>query len=110
MKDMDQIKKEAEEYKNYSKRKLSFVIFMYSLLKFFNNESLNFITSFLLFSTPILLLTFSTFSILMCVVLHYFIVWKLVVKKIGVKLVSDTDVKEINSIIEILKSYKETQK
>lgn len=108
MKDMDQIKKEAEEYKNYSKRKLSFIISMYSLLRFFNNESLNFVTSFLLFSTPILLLTFSTFSILMCVVLHYFIVWKLVVKKIGVKLVSDTDVQEINSIIEILKSYKES--
>ena len=108
MKDMDQIKKEAEEYKNYSKRKLSFIILMYSLLRFFNNESLNFVTSFLLFSTPILLLTFSTFSILMCVVLHYSIVWKLVVKKIGVKLVSDTDVEEINSIIEILKSYKET--
>lgn len=105
---MDQIKKEAEEYKNYSKRKLSFIISMYSLLRFFNNESLNFVTSFLLFSTPILLLTFSTFSILMCVVLHYFIVWKLVVKKIGVKLVSDTDVQEINSIIEILKSYKES--
>ena len=108
MKDMDKIKKEAEEYKNYSKRKLSFIISMYSLLRFFNNESLNFVTSFLLFSTPILLLTFSTFSILMCVVLHYFIVWKLVVKKIGVKLVSDTDVQEINSIIEILKSYKES--
>lgn len=105
---MDQIKKEAEEYKNYSKRKLSFIISMYSLLRFFNNESLNFVTSFLLFSTPILLLTFSTFSILMCVVLHYFIVWKIVVKKIGVKLVSDTDVQEINSIIEILKSYKES--
>lgn len=108
MKDMDKIKKEAEEYKNYSKRKLSFIISMYSLLRFFNNEALNFITSFLLFSTPILLLTFSTFSILMCVVLHYSIVWKLVVKKIGVKLVSDTDVEEINSIIEILKSYKES--
>jgi len=107
MKDMNQIRKEAEEYKNYSKRKLSFVISLYSLLRFFNNETLNFITSFVLFSTPILLLTFSTFSILMCIVLHYLIVWKLVVKKIGVKLVSDTDVEEINSIIDILKSYKE---
>lgn len=106
MKDMDQIKKEAEVYKNRSKKSLSFVIFMYSFLRMLNNDNFNFITSFVLFSTPILYLTFSNFSILMCVILHYFIVWKLVVKKIGVKLVSDTDVEEINSIINILKSYK----
>lgn len=107
---MDQIKNEAEVYKNNSKKSLSFIIFIYSLLRSLNSDNLNFITSFVLFSTPILYLTFSNFSILMCVVLHYFIVWRLVIKKIGVKLVSDTEAKEIDSIIDILKSYKERGK
>ena len=67
---------EADIYKNYSKKRLKKVIATYKFFKILNDDTLNFIFSFLIISVPQILIFGLSFEILLFSILfHFFVCW-----------------------------------
>lgn len=103
---IDKITKEAEEYKGYSKKRLKKVIATYKFFQLLNDDTLNFVFSFILVLLPqVLLFGFTTGVIVISILFHFLFVWKIVVKKYKFKLIKDNEKKEIDGVISILNDY-----
>jgi len=97
---------EAEVYKNYPKKHLKKVIATYKFFKLLNDDTLNFVFSFLTVIVPqILIFGFSFGILLFSVLFHFFVCWLYMVKYKNIKLVTDVEKEEIDIILKILKDY-----
>ena len=97
---------EAEVYKNYPKKRLKKVIATYKFFKLLNDDTLNFVVSFILVLLPqVLLFGFTTGVIIMSILFHFLFVWKIVIEKYKFKLIKDNERKEIDEVLSILNDY-----
>ena len=97
---------EAEVYKNYPKKHLKKVIATYKFFKLLNDDTLNFVFSYLTVIVPqILIFGFSFGILLFSVLFHFFVCWLYMVKYKNIKLVTDEEKEEIVVILKILKDY-----
>ena len=104
--DNNKITKEAEEYKGYSKKRLKKVIATYKFFQLLNDDTLNFIFSFVLVLLPqVLFFGFTTGVIVFSILFHFLFVWKIVIKKYNFKLIKDNERKEIDGVLSILNDY-----
>ena len=104
--DNNKIIKEAEEYKGHSKKRLKKVIATYKFFKLLNDDTLNFVVSFILVLLPqVLLFGFTTGVIIISILFHFLFVWKIVILKYKFKLIKDNERKEIDEVITILNDY-----
>ena len=104
--DKNKITKEAEEYKGHSKKRLKKVIATYKFFKLLNDDTLNFVFSFVLVLLPqVLLFGFTTGAIVFSILFHFLFVWKIVIKKYNFKLIKDNERKEIDGVLSILNDY-----
>lgn len=102
----EKIVKEAENYKNYSKKDLKKVIATYKFFKLLNDDTLNFVFSFVLVLLPqVLFFGVSLGSFIFSVIFHFFVVWQIVVKTYKLKLVKNEEKKDIEDILTILNDY-----
>jgi hypothetical protein len=104
--DNNKIIKEAEEYKGYSKKRLKKVIATYKFFQLLNDDTLNFVFSFVLVLLPqVLLFGFTIGVIIISILFHFLFVWKIVIKKYNFKLIKDNERKEIDGVLSILNDY-----
>jgi hypothetical protein len=104
--DNNKIIKEAEEYKGYSKKRLKKVIATYKFFQLLNDDTLNFVFSFVLVLLPQVLLFGLTIGVIIISILfHFLFVWKIVIKKYNFKLIKDNERKEIDGVLSILNDY-----
>ena len=104
--DINKITKEAEEYKGYSKKRLKKVIATYKFFKLLNDDTLNFIFTYVVIVVPsIFLFGLNFFTFLILSFFHYSFCWLYLVKTKKLKLVNDEENEEIVKVIDILKSY-----
>ena len=102
----EKIVKEAENYKNYSKKDLKKVIATYKFFKLLNDDTLNFVFSFVLVLLPqVLFFGVSLGSFIFSVIFHFFVVWQIAVKTYKLKLVKDEEKEDIEDILTILNDY-----
>lgn len=102
----ENIAKEAEEYKNHSKKDLKKVIATYKFFKLLNDDTLNFVFSFVLVLLPqVLFFGVSLGSFIFSVIFHFFVVWQIAVKTYKLKLVKNEEKKDIEDILTILNDY-----
>lgn len=102
----EKIVKEAENYKNYPKKDLKKVIATYKFFKLLNDDTLNFVFSFVLVLLPqVLFFGVSLGSFIFSVIFHFFVVWQIVVKTYKLKLVKNEEKKDIEDILTILNDY-----
>jgi len=102
----EKIVKEAENYKNYSKKDLKKVIATYKFFKLLNDDTLNFVFSFVLVLLPqVLFFGVSLGSFIFSVIFHFFVVWQIAVKTYKLKLVKNEEKKDIEDILTILNDY-----
>ena len=79
--DINKITKEAEEYKGYSKKRLKKVIATYKFFKLLNDDTLNFIFTYVMIITPsIFLFGLNFFTFLILSFFHYSFCWSYLVK------------------------------
>jgi len=98
---------EANIYKNYSKKRVKKVIATYKFFKLLNDDTLNFIFSFLIILVPQILIFGLSFGILLYSILfHFFVCWLYLIKYKNIKLITDKEKDEIVIIIKILEDYK----
>lgn len=108
---MWKLREEAELYKDLPTKKLKKVIRQYKFLSFANSDIFNFIFSFFSILIPFLFLFNVTTLSLFCLVLfHYLFFWEYLHVYKKSKLVSNSDKKEIDRIIEMLEDYLEDSK
>lgn len=103
---MSKVKKEAESYKDLPPKKLKKIIRSYKSLLFSSSYNFNFLVSF--FTSLIFYLLFckiNIYTILLFIVLHYFLIWKYFIEGKKLFLVDPEDADELKEIIEILESY-----
>jgi len=104
--DINKITKEAEEYKGYSKKRLKKVIATYKFFKLLNDDTLNFIFTYVILVIPsIFLFGLNFFTFLILSFFHYSFCWSYLVKTKKLKLVNDNEKSEIVGIIKILENY-----
>ena len=104
--DNNKIIKEAEEYKGYSKKRLKKVIATYKFFKLLNDDTLNFVFSFVMVLVPqILFFGINLGTVTFSIIFHFFVVWQIAVKKYKLKLVKDEEKEDIEDILTILNDY-----
>jgi len=105
----ENIIKEAENYKDCSKKELKKVIATYKFFKLLNDDSLNFIFSLVMVLLPqVLFFGVSLGSFIFSIIFHFFVVWRIAVKTYKLKLVKDDEKKDIENILTILNGYLNT--
>lgn len=102
----EKIVKEAENYKNYSKKDLKKVIATYKFFKLLNDDTLNFVFSFVMVLIPqILFFGINLGTVTFSIIFHFFVVWQIAVKTYKLKLVKDEEKEDIKDILSILNDY-----
>jgi hypothetical protein len=102
----EKIAKEAEEYKNHSKKDLKKVIATYKFFKLLNDDTLNFVFSFVMVLIPqILFFGINLVTVTFSIIFHFFVVWRIAVKKYKLKLVKDDEKEDIEDILTIINGY-----
>ena len=82
----EKIAKEAENYKNHSKKDLKKVIATYKFFKLLNDDTLNFVFSFVIVLLPqILFFGINLGAVTFSIIFHFFVVWRITVKKYKLK-------------------------
>lgn len=102
----EKIVKEAENYKNHSKKDLKKVIATYKFFKLLNDDTLNFVFSFVIVLLPqILFFGINLGTVTFSIIFHFFVVWQIAVKTYKLKLVKDEEKEDIEDILTILNDY-----
>ena len=102
----EKIVKEAENYKNHSKKDLKKVIATYKFFKLLNDDTLNFVFSFVMVLIPQILFFGINFgTVTFSIIFHFFVVWQIAVKTYKLKLVKDDEKEDIEDILTILNGY-----
>ena len=102
----EKIVKEAENYKNYPKKDLKKVIATYKFFKLLNDDTLNFVFSFVMVLIPqILFFGINLGTVTFSIIFHFFVVWQIAVKTYKLKLVKDEEKEDIEDILTILNDY-----
>ena len=102
----EKIVKEAENYKDHSKKDLEKVIATYKFFKFLNDDTLNFVFSFVMVLVPqILFFGINLGTVTFSIIFHFFVVWQIAVKTYKLKLVKDEEKEDIEDILTILNDY-----
>lgn len=102
----EKIVKEVENYKNYSKKDLKKVIATYKFFKLLNDDTLNFVFSFVMVLIPqILFFGINLGTVTFSIIFHFFVVWQIAVKTYKLKLVKDEEKEDIKDILSILNDY-----
>ena len=103
---MSKIQKESNLYKDLPPRKLKKVIRQYKSLSLSNSDNINFLFYFVTFGVPYFFWFDITLeSVIVFILVHYFLFWKFFFGVLKYKLVSDSDREEIDQIIEILEGH-----
>jgi predicted membrane protein len=103
---MSKVKKEAELYKNLPPKKLKRVIRSYKGLLFSSSQTFNFLVSFFTFLIfYFLFCKINILTVLLFIIIHYFVIWKYFIEGKRLYLVDPKDADDIKEIIEILESY-----
>jgi hypothetical protein len=111
MKEMSKAEKEAYEYENSSLLRLRLAIFIYKFLRFCGKEEVDFILSLTpYFIGCILFVDYNLTTVVLAVVIHYFIVWGFLRNKLKLKLVTNEEQEEIKTIIPILEGFIRSRK
>jgi hypothetical protein len=106
MKEMSKAEKEAYEYENSSLLRLRLAILIYKFLRFFGKEEVDFILSLTpYFIVYVLFVNQNLTTLILAIVIHYFLFWKFVRVKLKLKLVTDKEMEEIKEIIPILERF-----
>jgi hypothetical protein len=111
MKEMSKSEKEAYEYKNSSLLKLRLTIFGYKFLNFCSNEIVEFVISLTpYFIAYVIFVKINLLTLLVSILIHYFLIWGFLRKKLNLMLVNKDEQKEIRTIIPILEKFIEERK
>ena len=98
----EKIVKEAKNYKNHSKKDLKKVIATYKFFKLLNDDTLNFVFSFVI---VLLFFGINLGTVTFSIIFHFFVVWQIAVKTYKLKLVKDDEKEDIEDILTILNGY-----
>ena len=102
----EKILKEAENYKDCTKNQLKKVIATYKFFKLLNDDTLNFVFSFVMVLIPqILFFGINLGTVTFSIIFHFIVVWQIAVKKYKLKLVKDEEKEDIEDILTILNDY-----
>lgn len=96
---------EVEKYKDSSKGKIKLMIFIYRFFRFFNSDFFYFTYSLATVLVPLFIFNFSVGVIIAGMILHYFLFMIFLKKIIDKWFKTETEINEIDEIIEILKSF-----
>ena len=108
---MSKAEKEAYEYENSSLLRLRLAIFIYKFLRFCGKEEVDFIISLTpYFIGCILFVDYNLTTVVLAVVIHYFIIWGFLRNKLKLKLVTNEEQEEIKTIIPILEGFIRSRK
>jgi len=103
---MSKARKEAESYKDLPTKKLKRTIRSYRGLLKCSSPNVSFLVSFFTFLIfYILFCKINIFTILLFVLLHYFVIWKYFIEGKRLYLVDPNESEELEEIIEILEGY-----
>lgn len=106
MKEISKAEKEAYEYENSSLLRLRLAILIYKFLRFCGKEEVDFILSLTpYFIGYILFVNWNLTTLILSITIHYFIIWKFFRNTLNLKLVTNEEQSEINTIIPILKGF-----
>lgn len=99
------VEEEVSKFKNSSKLKIRFIIFIYQVLKFMSGDVFYFINSLVAMLFPVILFGYNPITLFFILIVHYLFFWVFLKDRIEKEFPLKSEIKEFEKGIKILRSY-----